>query len=342
MLRPVKRVGRRRRTALAESTIRLPAALLLFALVYGTTGYVVIEGFGLLNALYMTVTTLTTVGFGEIQPLSSLGRAFTITLIAVGFLAVFLLVSALTASLASGQLGKRLSRRGNVRHIEGMRDHYVICAYGRVGRAAAEELTRQHVEVVIVEPDADLEPLIVESGLPYLIDDPTKDSVLEQVGIRRAKGLLCAVDSDAINVYITLTARALNPELFIISRASRRESVEALQRAGSNRVVTPYTVSGNRMASLALRPAVLEFVDMVAVAPDLRIEELVVGKGSTLASRTIQQACAPYRGTMVLARKSDSGDFLIPPAADTVLSEGDLIIVMGPTAALSRMAEDAT
>lgn len=338
----MRRKTRRRRTALAASPIRLPAILLLLAIVYGTTGYVVLEGFGLLDALYMTVTTLTTVGFGEIQPLSPLGRAFTMTLIASGFLAVFLLVSAVTAAFASGQLGKRMSRRGIVRQIERLRDHYVICAFGRVGRAAAEELARQEVEVVIVEPDPDLEPLIVESGLPYLIDDPTKDSVLEQAGIHRAKGLLCAVDSDAINVYITLTARALNPELFIISRASRRESVEALQRAGSNRVVTPYTVSGNRMASLALRPAVLEFVDMVAVAPDLRIEELVVGKGSALASRTISDVCAPYRGTMVLARKSESGDFLIPPAADTVLSEGDLLIVVGPIAALSRMAEDAT
>ncbi len=229
-----------------------------------------------------------------------------------------------------------------MRRIESLRDHYVICAFGRVGRAAAEELVGEGVEVVVVEPKAELEPLLVEAGLPYLIDDPTKESVLEQAGILRAKALLCAVDSDAVNVYITLTARALNPDLFIIARASSPESLQTLSRAGSDRVVSPYTVSGGRMASLALRPAVLEFVDMVAVAPDLRIEELVVGEGSSLASRTVQQVCAPYDGTMILARKNASGELLVPPRADTLLSPDDLIIVVGPTAALSRMAEDAT
>ncbi|MBW3614169.1 MAG: potassium channel protein [Actinobacteria bacterium] len=326
----------------AVSPIRLPGIMLLFALVYGTTGYVLLEGFGLLDALYMTVTTLTTVGFGEIEPLSPPGRAFTITLITIGFAAVFLLVSALTASLASGHLGRRLSRRGIVRRIERMRDHYVICAFGRVGRAAAEELVREGVEVVLVEPKDELEPVLVEAGLPYLIDDPTKEAVLEEAGIRRAKALICAVDSDAVNVYITLTARSLNPELFIISRASSMESVETLKRAGSNRVVSPYSVSGSRMASLALRPAVLEFVDMVAVAPGLRIEELVVGEGSQLALRTVRDVCSPYPGTMILARKSASGELLVPPAADTLLSPGDLIIVVGPTDLLTRMAESAS
>ncbi len=324
------------------SPVRLPAILLVFALLYGTAGYVVLEGFGLLDALYMTVTTLTTVGYGEVQPLSPTGRAFTISVIVIGFVAVFVLISALTASLVSGQLGRRLSRRGMASRIERLRDHYVICAFGRVGRAAAEELAGEGVEVVVVEPKAELEPLLVEAGLPYLIEDPTKEAVLEQAGIRRAKALLCAVDSDAINVYITLTARAINPQLFIISRASSPESVETLRRAGSNRVVSPYTVSGSRMASLALRPAVLEFVDMVAVAPDLRIEELVVGEHSTLASRTVRDVCAPYDDTMILARKTASGALLVPPRADTVLSPGDLIIVVGPTAVLTRMAEEAT
>ncbi|MBW3651712.1 MAG: NAD-binding protein [Actinobacteria bacterium] len=323
------------------SPIRLPAVLLLFAVFYGTTGYVILEDFGLLDALYMTVITLTTVGFGEIEPLSPAGRAFTITLITIGFGSVFVLVSALTASLASGHLGRRLSRRGVVRRVERMRDHFVICAFGRVGRAAAEELVREGVEVVVVEPKAELEPILAEAGLPYLIDDPTKEAVLEQAGIRRAKALICAVDSDAVNVYITLTARSLNPELFIISRASSSESVETLRRAGSNRVVSPYSVSGGRMASLALRPAVLEFVDMVAVAPGLRIEELVVGEGSKLALRTVRDVCSPYPGTMVLARKSANGELLVPPGADTLLSPGDLIIVVGPTALLTRMAEDA-
>ncbi|HEV3400650.1 MAG TPA: TrkA C-terminal domain-containing protein, partial [Acidimicrobiales bacterium] len=136
--------------------------------------------------------------------------------------------------------------------------------------------------------------------------------------------------------------RALNPDLFIIARASRPESVEKLRRAGADRVVSPYAVSGVRMASQALQPAMLEFVDMVTVAPDLRIEELVVGKSSALATRTVREVCAPYEGVMVLAVRSPEGELLIPPRADTVLDEGDLIIVVGPADALAVMAKEAT
>jgi voltage-gated potassium channel len=181
----------------------------------------------------------------------------------------------------------------------------------------------------------------MEAGVLYLIDDPTREEVLEQAGVAKAKGLLCAVDSDAINVYITLLARARNADLFIIARASSPESVEALGRAGSDRVVSPYRLSGVRMAALALRPAMLEFVDMVSVAPDLRVEELVVGDRSALAGATVQEACAPYDGVMILAVRSPDGQLLVPPRADTGLNHGDLLIVVGPIDALGRLAERA-
>jgi voltage-gated potassium channel len=210
-----------------------------------------------------------------------------------------------------------------------------------VGQAAVQELHAEGVEVVVVEPDVTKEPALIEAGIPYLIDDPTRENVLDQAGITRAKGLLCAVDSDAVNVYITLLARARNPGLFIIARASSAESVEALRRAGSDRVVSPYRLSGVRMASLALRPAVLEFVDMVSVAPDLRVEELVVGERSALAGATVREVCAPYDGVMILARRSPDGHLLVPPRADTGLAAGDLLIVVGPVDALGRLAERA-
>ena len=332
----------RRRLRSIVSPVRLPVALLAFALLYGTTGYVVLEGFSLLNAVYMTVTTLTTVGFGEIEPLSRAGRAFTLSLIAIGFVAVFVLVAVLTSMLASGQLGQSLARRGMRRQIDNLRDHFVICAYGRVGRAAADELTEQGADVVVIEIDPAQEPDMLEAGVPYLLDDPADESVLHAAGIRRAKALLCAVDSDEINVYITLTARAMNPDLFIIARAARPESIDILCRAGANRVVSPYTISGSRMAALALRPAVLEFVDMVSVAPDLRIEELVVGDESGLATRSVRDVCAPHDGVMILAVRQPSGETLVPPRADTVLSSGDVLIVVGPVKALGQLAGDAT
>ena len=324
------------------SRARVPVLLVCLALAYGTVGFRVIENYPWLDALYMTVTTLTTVGFGEIHPLSAAGRAFAITLIAVGVLAVFDLIAVFTSLLASGRLSRSIERRAMQRRISDLRDHYVVCAYGRVGRAATRELLRRGAEVVVIENQEALEPLLTEAGVPYLIADPSEESVLEEAGAGRARALLCAVDSDVVNVYITLSARALYPDLFIIARAARPESVDKLRRAGADRVISPYAVSGVRMAAMALQPAVLEFVDMVSVDPDLRIEEVIVGKGSPLSARSVRDVCAPYEGVMVLAIRNPAGELLIPPRADTVLSEGDLIIVVGPSAALGELASAAT
>lgn len=230
-----------------------------------------------------------------------------------------------------------------MRHrIEDMRDHFVVCSFGRVGRAAVEELQAQGVDVVVVEANAELEHDLIEAEVSYIIDEPAREDVLEKARISTARGLLCAVDSDAANVYITLLARARNPGLFIIGRASSTESVEALRRAGSDRVVSPYRLSGSRMASLALRPAMLEFVDMVSMAPDMRIEELVIRDGSPLAGSTVQAACAPYEGVMILGVRGSDGTLLMPPRADTHLATADLMIVLGPVAALSDLAERAS
>jgi voltage-gated potassium channel len=334
-------VRHRLRDQLLASPVRLPVALVGLSLVYGTAGYVAIEGFSLLDAVYMTVTTLTTVGFGEVEPLDPAGRLFTLSLLALGLGAVLTLLAVLTSLVASGQLGRRLTRRAMRQRIDGLRDHYVVCAFGRVGRAAVEELVTQGADVVVVEVDTSLEPALVEAGVPHIMGDPTREDILEQAGIDRARGLLCAVDSDAANVYITLLARARNPELFIIGRASSPESVEALRRAGSDRVVSPYRLSGTRMAALAFRPAMFEFVDMVSVAPDLRIEELVVGARSPLAGATVRDAAAPYDGVMLLAVRSPDGELLVPPRADTELVAGDLLIVVGPRDALGQLAERA-
>jgi voltage-gated potassium channel len=343
-----KRVRRRPRGGrqtvrqyLLGSPVRLPVLLLVFSIVYGTAGYMVIEGFSLLDGVYMTVTTLTTVGFGEIEPLGPGGRLFTLSLVAIGFTAAFTLLAVLTSLVVSGQLGRSLTRRGMRQRIDALRDHYVVCAFGRVGRAAVEELLDEGAEVVVVEVDPAREPDLLEAGVLYILDDPTREDVLEQAGIKRAKGLLCAVDSDASNVYITLLARARNPDLFIIGRASRPESVDALRRAGTDRVVSPYLLSGTRMAALALRPAMLEFVDMVTVAPDLRIEELVVGEHSSLAGATVREAAAGYDGVMILAVRSPDGGLLVPPRADTKLAVGDLLIIVGPMDALGQLAEQA-
>lgn len=321
--------------------MQLPGALLAFAVVYGTAGYMLIESFSLLDAVYMTITTLVTVGYGEIHPLSPAGRVFTLTLIGIGVGAVFILIGAFTTALASGELGLFLKRRSMRSRLDALDGHYIICAYGRVGRAAAEELTRQGQQVVVIEILEELEAMLADDGMTYIMGDPTEDAILELAGIHRAKALLCAVDSDAVNVYITLTARSLNPELFILSRASRQESIEKLRRAGSNRVVSPYILSGARMASLSMQPAMIEFVDMISVAPDLRIEELVIGKGSPFAGREVRDVCKPYQGVMLMALKRPGGELLVPPLAESMIGEGDVVIAVGQVKVLNELAAGA-
>lgn len=324
------------------SRFRLPMLLLAAAMLYGIVGYMVIEHYTLLDAAYMTVTTLSTVGFGEIQPLSSLGRVFTMTLIVFGIVAVFDLIAGFTTLLAGGELGQRWRQRDMRRRIAALEGHYVICAYGRVGRAAVEELTRQGSKVLVIEANPDLGEELTAEGVPYLIGDPSKEGVLEEAGIERAKGLICAVDSDAVNVYITLTARALSSDLNIIARASSPESVQKLKRAGADRTVSPYALSGVRMALMARDPAVLEFVDMVGLAPGLRVEELEVGEASPLAGQTVRDACTPLDRVMILAVRKPDGNLLIPPQADTVLEVEDVMIALGPATSLSALAEAAT
>lgn len=226
------------------------------------------------------------------------------------------------------------------RRIDDLRDHYVLCAYGRVGRAAAEEFRQQGQPYIIVEPQESLERLVQADGAPYLIADPTEESVLLAAGILRAHGLVCAVDSDAINVYITLTARSLNPKLSIVSRASNPESVDQLQRAGADRVVSPYILSGRRMAFLALQPAVVEFLDMVTIAPDLRLEEIVVRPGSPLDGKTVGEVSAREQ-TTVLAVKKMGDELIASPQDDVPLGAGDLVIVLGPVKVLGELAERA-
>lgn len=317
---------------------RIPMALVGLAIAGGTLGYHLIEGWGYFDALYMTVTTLTTVGFREVRPLGTGGRAFTIALVLFGVFTLFASVGIIAHVAATGELGQPLRRRRMQRRIDGLRDHYVLCAFGRVGRAAAEEFRLQGERYVIVEQQERLARLMEEDGAPYLIADPTEEAVLLRAGIVRAKGLVCAVDSDAVNVYITLTARSLNPKLSIVARASAFESVDQLQRAGADRVVSPYVLSGQRMASLALQPSVVEFFDMVTVAPDLRLEEIVVRPGSPLDGQTVGGVCATRDQMTILAVKKTGAELVASPDNDLGLGAGDLVVALGPVRTLGELA----
>ena len=215
--------------------------------------------------------------------------------------------------------------------------HTVICAYGRVGRAVAEELTRQDLPFVVVERQEALIPTLEEHAIPYIAADPTAEEVLRHAGIGRARALVCAVDSDAANVYITLTARALNPKLVIVARASDPTSVDTLMRAGADRVVSPYLLSGRRMAFLAQHPAVVDFLDLMSIVPDLRLEQLLVQPGSVLDGTTVAAASAAYRDATMLAIRRATGESIAYPGPEVDLAAGDRVVVLGSLASLDAM-----
>lgn len=317
---------------------RLPVALVLVTLVYGTLGYTLLEGWRVLDAFYMSVITLTTVGFREVQPLDDGGQLFTISVIALGLVALLSAVGAGTQLLASGELGEPLRRRRMHRRLESLRGHFLICGYGRVGRAAADEFEREGITYVVIDPDAEAIRSLDERGVPHVVADATLETVLKAVGVERARGLVCAIDSDAVNLYVTIAAHALNPTLTIVARASRAESVSTMLRAGADRVVSPYALSGTRMAFLSTRPAVVEFIDMVTLAPHLRLEEIYVRPGSALDGARVRELRSTHVGTTVLAVRKEGAELVPSPDDATMLEAGDLVVVMGAAGALESLA----
>ena len=301
------------------STVRrITLALLAVAgvMAAGSIGYVVL-GFSLLDAVYQTVTTITTVGFRELRPLSTAGKIFTIVLILAGVGTALYAFGVVLESLVEGHLRQHFERRRMKRDIARMTGHTIICGWGRVGRAVGGYLAGQDAQVVVV----DLAPeRAAAAGHPALLGDVTDDDVLRKAGIMRARALVAAINTDAENVYVTLSARALRPDLVIIARARTEASEPKLLRAGATRVVNPQRIGGQRIAAAALQPNVVEFLDVVMHDGSLefRLEEVSVRAGSRLAGRTLQEAnVGETTGALVLALRGHDGTFLAnPPTAN--------------------------
>jgi voltage-gated potassium channel len=310
----------------------------LFALVFGTAGYMVLQGWSFVDALYMAVITLSTVGYLEVQPLNEVGRLFTIGVIFVGLLGVFSGLGVLAQVISTGELGDAIRRRRMRQRIRELRDHYIVCGFGRVGRAAAAEFAQSEAPLLVIDTDQQTAVEAEGEGISHLLGDATDDHVLRAAGIDRARGLVAAIGSDATNVYITLSAKSLNPDVFVIARASNPEAVEKLDRAGADRVASPYDSVGRQMAFLALRPAVVEFVDHVTGAPGLRIEEVEVREGSALDGVSLQAASERYDGVTFLALKRTDGGLRASPDAREIFRPGDMVIALGPEDALASLA----
>jgi voltage-gated potassium channel len=313
-------------------------ALLAAVIVFGTIGYVIL-GFGWLNAVYQTVTTVATVGFREVEPLSPAGQVFTMVLILVGVGATLYALAALVELIVEGRLNELLGRRRMEQSIAAKRGHVIICGWGRVGRAIASDVHAAKRDFVIVESDADR---VAGETFDIVVGDATDDAILEAAGIRHAAALVAAVDSDAANSFIVLSARALREDLFIVARARGHDSQEKLRRAGADRIVNPQSIGGARMAAFVLQPHVAEFLDVVMHERTLefRLEEVQVPAGSPLAGATVGESALRDRtGALVLALRSPDGSFRTNPRSDTRIEPGEVIIAIGTQAELDSLVE---
>ena len=297
------------------------------AIAYGVAGYMLLEGWSVLDALYMTITTLTTVGFREVRPLGSTGMVFTLSVITIGVGLVLVTITVVAQWVLEGRWSDQARRKRMQRRIDELSGHFIVCAYGRVGRAVARELESEGARFVVIDPDEDLVERMTADGVPYLIEDPSQEPVLRDAGVERARGLVCAVDSDATNVYITLIARSMNPDLFIVARASEPGSDQRLRKAGADRVVSPFVSSGRHMALVALRPRVSDVVELEAPGTaSIKLEEVRIDAGSGLVGRTVHEALG---STPVLAIRHAGGQVTAHPSPDLMLHEGDLVLLLG-------------
>jgi voltage-gated potassium channel len=310
-----------RRLSLALSTLAGVVAI-------GTLGYVAL-GFSVLDALYQTVTTVATVGFREVEPLDDTGKVFTMVLILVGVGTALYTFTVLLETLIEGHLAELFGRRRMERQIDALHDHVIVCGWGRVGRAIGDELAASGVPLVAVELDAARAAAAV---VPVVQGDATDDAVIEKAGLQRARAVVAALESDAANLFLTLSARALRPEIFIVARARVHESEEKLRRAGADRVVNPQSIGGARIAAFVLQPHVTEFLDIVMHDRNLefRLAEVLVPTQASIAGRSIRDAQLRDRtGALVLALREPDGTFHTNPPPDTPLREGHVLIAIG-------------
>jgi len=311
---------------------KLIISLLLFIIVLlsGTTGYYCIEGWNIFDSLYMTVITLSTVGFHEVEPLSRAGKAFTIGLIFFSLGVVAFAVNYGLKAIFEGEIQDVFGRRKLKKTIDSLQNHYIICGYGRMGKVICNELKHKGIQTVIVEKEP--QELDVDDDNIIVYGDATRDELLKSVGIEKAKGLISVLDSDAQNLYVVLSARGLNKDLFIVSRANEEGSDYKLTRAGADKVVSPYHIGGVRIAHTILKPTVVDFLELTAKAGnmEIQIEEVVVEEASSLAGKTIKEADIRAKNWVVIvALKKENGKILFNPRANVRIEAGDKVAVIG-------------
>jgi voltage-gated potassium channel len=323
-----------------ETRFRLMLLVLVVIFGTGTVGYMLIEDWHFLDALYMTAITLATVGFREVHALSPQGRIFTVLLIIFGVGGVAYTIGTLAQLLVEGELQEFLGRRKMEKQLRKIKDHYIVCGYGRVGRQVCKEFRQRRVPFVVVEKDPALVEEFTCEGVIYLLGDSTEDHTLIEAGIEQAKGLVLTIASEADNVFVALTARQLNPNLFITARADSPSAERKIYRAGANKVVSPYIIGGNRMAIATLQPYVGDFLRLGELDKDtgLTIEEIQVDPGSSIAGKTLRDsALREETGFNLIGIKKASQKVLFNPPPDTMIHPGDILIIFGESRKLEML-----
>ncbi len=320
--------------------LKIFALSLSLLTVAGTVGFHYIEHWSWFDSFYMVVITLSTIGYSEVHPLSHAGRVFNTAFIIAGVAMVFLMIGALTQALLEFELVKVFGRRRMERGVANLRDHYIICGAGRVGRSVALELGRKPCPFVIIESDekraANLDPKWL-----VIMGDASSEKALRAAGIDRARGLVAAATTDATNIYIVLTARSLNPRLKIIARASEESAEKHLKTAGADAVISPYSSAGHRIAQSFLRPNVVDFLDIATERSgtlEMVIEEIRVSEHSRLAATTVGASGIHHQfGIMILAIRRPDGNTRFNPVAQDSIQAGDYLIVLGEPPQLAKL-----
>jgi voltage-gated potassium channel len=309
----------------------------------GTVGFVLIDDYPPFDAFYMTLITVLTVGYGEILPLSFAGRVFNSVLLLVGVTVILLATGFLTQTIIELELNQFFGKRRNKQMIDKLRNHYILCGFGRVGRGAAAELTAAGAPFVVVDNNEDRVERAMQAGLLAVLADASRDDALRDVGIARAKGLIATLGTDADNLFVTMTAKSLNPLLQISARVAEETTEPKMRRAGASFVFAPYVSTGHRMAQALLKPHVLQFLDYTlqeGTAAEAGIEQIRIEPGSPYCNRTIADVAANKGNeVVVLAVRRSSGKMIYNPSGDEKLGGGDYLIVMGEPKGLELLEQ---
>ncbi len=320
--------------------LRISFSLLFATMAFGTCGYYFIEGMSIFDAFYMTIITISTVGFAELKPLTPAGRIITIIIIISGITNGAYTIGSIVRMLIEGEIQKVFGRRKLEKQITDLSDHYIVCGYGRIGSLICKELQYHRIPFVVLDNDpANIEKLESDKVL-YLTMDATTEEALMKAGIMKAKGIVTAVRSDADNIFITLTAKGLRPDVFVLARSSHEKNELKLKRAGANRVVSPYLIGGKRMAQIIIRPTVVDFIDIAMMNEHLNLvmEECRIREGSDVIGKTLKESNLRRDfGIIIVAIKKKSEEMIYNPQPDEKLDGNDVLVVLGKRTDLERM-----